>query len=326
MKIKKQFFSESKIGTVYRYLLENESLRVGVLTLGGILQSLSVRGREVVLGFEHADGYLQSSCYYGAIVGRCCGRRYDLQIGDRTFPLSKNENQAVHLHGGYRGFDKKLWEAETEQDTLLLSCTSPDGEEGYPGTLSVKVSYTLSENTLTVRYKAVSDRDTAVNLTNHAYFNLNGLGKTIVDHTICIPSKAVSVCDERHVPNGRRFSVEETALDLQTPKRIGDCLGDPLLAPYGGFDHNYLLQKPNGVSKAATVSGKDLTMEVWTDQPCLQFYTANDAHSVPMRGLSEQFPHRAFCLETQQEPCSVGICKAGACYQTVTEFRFSAAT
>ncbi len=322
MNIQKQFFSDSPNGAVYRYILENETLRVGILTLGGIVQSLSFHGKETVLGFEDANGYLQSSCYYGAIVGRCCGRQYDLTVGDSVFPLSKNENGAVHLHGGFHGFDRKLWQAETEQNALVLSCTSPDGEEGYPGTLSVRVRYLLSENTLAIRYEAISDRDTAVNLTNHTYFNLNGLGGTVEDHTVCIPSRFVSVCDGRHVPTGEHFPVAGTVLDLQTPRRIGDCLNNPMLALYGGFDHTYLLQKQGGVSQAALVSGKDLSLEVWTDQPCLQFYTANDAHDAPMRALPSQFSHRAFCIETQKEPCSVGVCKAGVRYQTVTEYRF----
>lgn len=327
-------FSDSRLGPVEGYRLSNGELSVTVLSLGGIVQQILYRGKELVCGFDHADAYLDSTCYYGAVVGRCCNRMRSLRIGETEYALSQNENGTNQLHGGFTGFDKKLWNAEigdlSHGDALSLSCFSPDGEEGYPGNLQVRATYQLAGSALAIRYEAISDRDTAVNLTNHSYFNLDGPGGTILEHRLNLDADRISVCDGLHIPTGEYLPCEGTPFDFRTAKRIGQEIhaDHPQLTPWGGYDNNFLLRKPepNAFSLAARVEGKEVGMEVWTDRSCVQLYTSNDEHDAPMRGVGKQIRHRAFCLETQDEPNAVNFgapyLRAGESYKAATTFRF----
>lgn len=327
-------FSDSRLGPVEGYRLRNGELDVTVLSLGGIVQAIRYRGKDLVCGFDNADAYLDSTCYYGAIVGRCCNRMRSLRIGETEYAISRNENGTNQLHGGFTGFDKKLWTAEigdsSHGDAISLSYVSSDGEEGYPGNLRVRVTYQVTDSALAIRYEAISGRDTAVNLTNHSYFNLDGPGGTVLEHRLMLNADRISVCDGLHIPTGESLSCEGTPFDFRTAKTIGKDIGrnHPQLTPWGGYDNNFLLCKPepNAFTLAARAEGKEIGMEVWTDRSCVQLYTSNDEHDVPMRGVGRQIRHRAFCLETQEEPNAVNFgapyLHAGEAYKAATTFRF----
>ncbi len=327
-------FSDSRLGPVDGYRLRDGDLTVTVLSLGATVRQVRYRGKELVCGFSDADAYLNSTCYYGATVGRCCNRMSALRLGGTAYPLSRNENGTNQLHGGFAGFDRKRWTASVTEDGLTLSCVSPDGEEGYPGELRASVTFSVREDTLSLRYAAVSDKDTAVNLTNHAYFNLDGPGGTVLDHTLFLDADAVSVCDGLHLPTGEHLPVDGTPFDFRTRHPIGRDIAcaHPQLTPWGGYDNNFLLRKPvpHAFSLAARVEGKEIGMELFTDRSCVQFYTANDEHAQPMDGMERQIRHRAFCLETQEEPnaCNFDppsdalLLKAGERYEARTSYRF----
>lgn len=324
-------FSESRLGSVTGYRLSNDELTVTVLSLGGIVQQILYRGKDLVCGFDHADAYLDSTCYYGATVGRCCNRMRSLRIGETAYALSRNENGTNQLHGGFMGFDKKIWHAEIcDGDVLSLSYVSPDGEEGYPGNLRVRVTYQVTDSALAIRYEAVSDRDTAVNLTNHSYFNLDGPGGTVLDHRLFLEADRISICDALHIPTGEYLPCGGTPFDFRSGKPIGQDIHafHPQLTPWGGYDNNFLLRKcaQDGSSPAARVEGREIGMQVWTDRSCVQLYTANDEHDAPMKNGARQIRHRAFCLETQEEPNGVNFgasyLRAGEPYEAATTFRF----
>ena len=327
-------FSDSRLGPITGYRLSSDELTVTVLSLGGIVQQILYRGKDLVCGFDNADAYLDSTCYYGAIVGRCCNRMRSLRIGETEYTLSQNENGTNQLHGGFTGFDKKIWQAEISDlshgDALTLSSVSPGGEEGYPGNLQVRVTYQVVGSALSIRYEAVSDRDTAVNLTNHSYFNLDGPGGTVLDHRLFLDADRISICDALHIPTGDYLPCEGTPFNFRTAKPIGQDIyaSHPQLTPWGGYDNNFLLRKssPGGFSLAARVEGKEIGMEVLTDRSCVQLYTSNDEHDAPMKNGTPQIRHRAFCLETQDEPNAVNFgapfLPAGKPYEAATAFRF----
>lgn len=323
-------FSESRLGPVTGYRLSSDELTVTVLSLGGIVQQILYRGKELVCGFDSADAYMSSTCYYGAVIGRCCNRMRSLHIGETEYALFQNENGTNQLHGGFTGFDKKIWSAEISDDSLSLSCFSPDGEEGYPGNLQVRVTYRVEGGDLVIRYDAISDRDTAVNLTNHSYFNLDGPGGTVLDHRLYLNADRISVCDGLHIPTGDYLPCEGTPFDFRTAKPIGLDIhaSHPQLTPWGGYDNNFLLckQSPGEFALAARAEGKENGMEVWTDRSCVQLYTSNDEHDAPMKNGARQIRHRAFCLETQEEPNAVNFgaacLRAGELYEAATTFRF----
>ena len=329
MSVKKFFFSDSKVGPVDGYVLENEQVSLTVLSLGGIIQKYIYRGKDIVCGFDTADEYLASTCYYGALIGRYCNRLKVLTIEGVSYPLTMNEKGKNQLHGGFVGMDKKIWDVEAKDNALVLTCTAKDGEEGFPGNITVKVTYTLKNTDLVLDYEAVSDKDTAVNLTNHSYFNLDGIGGNILDHKAYIPSWFISECDELHIPTGKQIPCWGTALDFNLPKPIGQDIKaeHPQLTPWGGYDNNYILRKSEKLSLAARIEGKEIVLEVLTDQPCLQFYTSNDIPKTPMKYGLPQVHHRAFCVETQQEPNAVNFdgtyLKAGEVFRSRTIFRLS---
>jgi len=292
------------------YTLENQAgIKVKILNYGGIISELHVPNKDqqnvdVVLGFDSFLPYLNKHPYFGAIIGRYANRIAEgsFKIDKRTYRLTKNFGKH-QLHGGVDGFDKKIWYAETfqseQQVSLKLSYLSKHGEEGFPGNLAVTVMYSLNKNNeLKISYQALTDKDTPVNLTNHSYFNLAGKG-TILNQDIQIFSEAVLQTDQDLIPTGSILSVNNTHLDLRTPKNMGQLLQNQ------SFDHAYILSNSfkNMVLVAKAVCPENgIKMEVLSNKPSIQFYTPNFEQKI--MGKNDQFyeGRAAFCLETQHYP------------------------
>lgn len=322
MSISRIPFGSTQAGTpVDRITMTNHSgASVSLITYGGTLTEIRVPDRhgiftDVCLGYASLADYERAPAYLGALVGRYANRiaRGHFELDGQSYQLACNEG-ANHLHGGHVGFDKKVWAAEcseqAESDIVTLHYTSADGEEQFPGTLTVSVTYTWSdENALTLRYHACSDRKTVINLTNHAYFNLAGHhAGSIENHWIRIVADAFTPVDAECLPTGELAPVEGTPFDLRALRRIGEGIGKQheQLHFGHGYDHNFVLMgQGEGVRKASEVydpaSGR--CMETFTDLPGLQFYAGNmleipfeakdHAHYTARCGL---------CLETQYYP------------------------
>lgn len=324
---------------VTAYRLENAAgASVTVLDYGATIQSLSVPNAaggftDVVLGYDTVTEYEDNGGFLGATIGRVGNRigGASFQLGGRTYALARNDGPN-HLHGGRRGFDKRMWEAELRDDSLVFSRLSPDGEESYPGDLQVEVTFTLTEdNALRIAYDAVASQDTLVNLTNHSYFNLNG-GGTVLHHTLQVLAHRFTENDDGCLPTGRLLPVEGTPFDFRTPKTIGADIGrdDEQLRRGGGYDHNYVLAGPRAVVLRGDQSGIVLTVD--TDQPGMQLYTANTLTQRPGKGGTTMGPRDAVCLETQLFPDGIHrygfpspILRAGQKMHSETVFSFTLA-
>jgi aldose 1-epimerase len=336
---------------VQLFTLKNAAgMELSVTNYGGIITNLNVpdaNGKfdDVVLGFDNLDGYLGSHPYFGAIVGRYANRiakaRFTLNGKEYVLAVNNGENA---LHGGLKGFDKKVWQAEEVTTSngpgLRLTYVSPDGEEGYPGNLTVTVTYSLTNrNEVQIDYRATTDADTVLNLTNHTYFNLKGAGRgTILDHEVLIDADRFTPVDSGLIPTGEFRSVEGTPFDFRTSTPIGERIDadDEQIKLGGGYDHNFLINgSTNELRLAARVKEPTTgrVMEVLTDQPGMQFYTGNflDGSIVGKQGIAygKRF---GFCMETQHYPDSpnkpvfpTAVLKAGDTFTSTTVFRFSTA-
>lgn len=330
-------------GEVKLFTLRNASgMEVKVTNWGGYIVSLKVADKkgefaDVTLGFDSLDGYLGRNPFFGCIAGRYANR-----IGHAKFTLdgveySVTANSGKHqLHGGKEGFDKKLWTAKEVKDGVELSYTSADGEEGYPGTLQCRVTYTLTEdNGLRLDYAATTDKPTVLNLTNHAYFNLAGEGSgDILGHVLMIPTDKITATDDDLIPTGEIASIQGTPLDFTSPHAIGERIGadyKPLIQGIG-YDHNYVLSG-SGMKLAATVkdpaSGRVMTVR--TTEPGVQLYTGNHLNGVPGKGGHIYAKRHGFCLETQHYPDSPNhpgfpttTLRPGETFQSTTIYQFSA--
>ena len=320
----KELFGKKKCGCeVYSYTLKNTyGASVKIITLGGTIVSVNVPDKEgnfadVVCGYDDVESYLTNGGYQGALIGRFGNRisNSTFNIDGIDYNLYNNEGNN-HLHGGKEGFDKKIWDAkcwEIEGTMYLeLSLFSKDGEEGYPGNLSVKVLYSFDDkNTLSINYKASTDKKTVLNLTNHAYFNLAGYDcASIKDHSLWINSEKITPVNDNLIPVGVEKSILDTAFDFTTEKMICKDIDndDEQLKIGKGYDHNFVLNYDGTVKHQATlrdtVSGR--VMKMYTNQPCVQIYTANciDESGSPFKGGVSQKKRCAVCLETQHAPDS----------------------
>lgn len=306
---------------VASFTLTNASgASVTALDYGGIITSVRVPDRsgkldDVVLGYDTLEGYLKDNSHYGAVVGRygnrIGGARFTLD--GQTYELAAN-NGPNSLHGGRKGFDKYVWKAEPfEREGLagvMLTHTSPDGDEGFPGALSVSMTYTFNDrNELTIDYEATTDKATVLNLTNHSYFNLGGDGSgDVLGHRLTVNADRYTPVDEYLIPTGELASVAGTPLDFRTATAMGDRIADPGLKPATGYDHNYVINRADASAVlAARVddpnSGRWL--EVFTTEPGVQLYTANHLDgSKAARAGRVYGRYGAFCLETQHYPDS----------------------
>lgn len=327
-------------------LRNRAGITVRAITYGGIIVSLFTPDRagvldDIVLGFDTLDGYLGDSPYFGAIIGRCGNRiahgRFTLDGVE--YQLAKN-NGPNHLHGGIRGFDKVVWGARTfERDDaagVVLSYTSPDGEEGYPGRLDATVTYTLNDrNELVVDYAATTDAPTVVNLTQHSYFNLGHAGSDVLAHELLIDADAIIPVDATLVPTGEVMGVEGTPFDFRVATAIGARIdaGHSQLKVAGGYDHTFVLgpatREPRRAAFAcAPSSGR--TLEVASTEPGVQLYTGNFLNGSIRGEGGVVYPHRGgFCLETQHFPDAPNqprfpsiVLRPGERYESRTVFRF----
>lgn len=324
--------------------LENGGLSCEILTYGGALRCLNVPGRngrsvDVVLGFDSLEDYMEQTGFLGALIGRFGNRigNAEFKLDGKRYELFKNDG-ANHLHGGRRGFDKRIWKIEARDDTkLALSLVSEDGEEGYPGRLEVYVLYELKEDALEISYRAFSDADTLCNLTNHAYFNLSGHDSgTVEKQLIKINASHYTPTDAGLIPTGEIADVTGTPMDLREPVVIGERadLDFEALRFGGGFDHNYAIDGADGTLRLAAVAESretGIVLETWTTLPGVQFYSGNGMAGLPKGKNGAPYDRRwGFCLETQVYPDAPhhanfpsALLKKGAEYRTKTVYRFA---
>ena len=309
---------------VSAFILKNANgVSVQILDLGGVIASLEVPDSsgnfaDVIAGFDYPQPYLDGAGYMGAIVGRFANRisGASFSVDGVNYSLAKNNGNNA-IHGGLFGFDKKIWETDysigLKDSKLILSTYSPDGEEGYPGRVEVNVTYTLNDqNQLVIDYSATSDKTTIINLTNHAYFNLDGHGAgSILEHEVIINANRFTPIDESSIPTGAILEVVGTPFDFRQRKAIGlEIESEDQQINFGsGYDHNFVIDHSElgDISLAAEVyspnSGR--VMKVYTDQPGVQFYTGNFLNSTLVGKDGAVYGRRsAFCLETQHFPDS----------------------
>jgi aldose 1-epimerase len=349
--IKKEAFGKTREGqAVDLYTFSNaKGMEVRAMTYGGIILSIKAPDRsgkfdDVTLGFDSLEPYLSAPPYFGALIGRYGNRigKARFKIDGKEYKLAVN-NGPNSLHGGLKGFDKVVWQAESfdkpEGVGVAFSYTSPDGEEGYPGTLKSTVTYTLTDkNELILDYHATTDKATPVNLTNHTYFNLAGPGvRDILDHQMMINADNTTPVDSTLIPTGEIKSVQGTPFDFRKPTAIGARIdANDQQIKYGpGYDHNFVInRKGPGLVLAARVveptTGR--VMEVSTTEPGIQFYTGNFLDGTLAGKGGHVYKRRfAFCLETQHFPDSPNkpkfpstILKPGETYTSQTVYAFSA--
>lgn len=323
-------------------LSNDHGVAVKIINYGGIIVAVNVPDRDgklgdVVLGHDSLEGYLDRSRYFGALVGRYANRiaRGRFHLNGIEYQLATN-NGPNHLHGGLRGFDKVVWNAAANDDALQLTYLSRDGEEGYPGKVSVMVNYSLTDaNELRIEYFATTDKDTIINLTNHSYFNLAGTG-TVLDHQVTIHANAFTPVDETLIPTGELRAVAGTPMDFNLLTKIGARINidDEQLRNAGGYDHNFVLhtsekELTTGAEVYEPETGRVLTVS--TTQPGLQFYSGNFLNgSIVGKNGRAYKKHSGFCLETQHFPDSPNhpnfpstILRPGEQYHHLTVFKFS---
>ena len=310
--------------------LECGEMSAEILTYGATLRSLTVpdiNGTPVdtVLGYDSVDDYASRSGRLGATIGRFANRigGASFPLGGKVYNITKNRGDH-HIHGGNRGFDKRVWEISSlKDDSVTLRLTSPDGDEGYPGKLEAELTYVLTGKSLRLEYLAQSDSDTVCNLTNHSYFNLGG-SDTVEDHTVALPLGRYTEADSEGIPTGRILPAEGF-YDLRSPSRIGDRLKE------GGYDVNYLTDA-KGTCALAFCPRTGIHMRVDTDMPAMQFYTAGGLKDgTPGKGGSVYGRFSGMCFETQFCPDSPNrpefpscVLREGEEYRHTTVFSFEA--
>lgn len=347
--IQKSSYGKTREGQVTELftLTNRHGMQVVITNYGGRVTSILVPDRQgkladVVLGFDHPDGYLGSNPYFGALVGRYGNRiakgKFKLNGVEHKLAINNGENA---LHGGLKGFDKVTWTAKEfskNPPAVELTYVGQDGEEGYPGRLTAKVVYTLTDaNELRIDYTATTDKATVLNLTNHSYFNLGGEGHgDILKHEMMINADRFTPVDAGLIPTGELRKVEGTPFDFRKPTAIGARIhdNDEQLKLGGGYDHNFVLNRTgHGLTLAARVTDPESgrVMEVLTTQPGVQFYTGNFLDgTIHGKGGKVYGQRAAFCLETQHFPDSPNHpkfptteLKPGQAYHQTTTYRFS---
>jgi aldose 1-epimerase len=349
MSITKQDFGRMPDGQqVELYTLTNaRGMRASISTFGGALVSLIVPGPQgpvdVVLGYSDLDGYVNNSGHLGALIGRYANRiaHASFELDGVRYHLPKNNGDNC-LHGGPHGFDRVVWHVgsyslDPYNNSLELTYLSQDGDAGFPGNLTATAFYALDDaNQLSIAYRAVTDKDTVVNLTNHSYFNLAGAGNgDILDHEVAIYADHFTPTDAAAIPTGELRPVDGTPFDFRQPRRVGSRIDDldEQLKIGAGYDHNFVLNSTHGkLAMAAAVREpkSGLVMNVLTTEPGMQFYTANHLRAgLAGKGGKSYGPRTALCFETQHFPDSPNqpafpttVLRTGEVYKSLTVFEF----
>ena len=333
MGITKKYFGTADGQEIYLYTLANErGLEVSITNYGGAVVSLKTADRngsfaDVVLGYDTLEEYVENPRYFGGLIGRHANRigLGKFSLDGVEYQLTQN-NGANHLHGGERGFDKRVWRVKDDTTSLRLEYLSRDGEEGYPGNLTAEVTYTLScDNELKTEYHATTDRETIVNLTNHSYFNLAGHG-AILDHELTLYADGFTPVSSELIPTGEIKSVQDTNMDFREGRPIAT----------GGYDHNFVLMNYDGSLRHAARlyepnSGR--VLEILTTEPGMQFYSGNFLDgSLTGKGGAVYHQYTGLCLEPQQFPDAPNhanfpstVLRPGEVYKHTSVYRFSCA-
>jgi aldose 1-epimerase len=344
-KVSKQAAGTADGQPIDMYTLQDGKITVRILSYGGIVQSIDAPDRggktaNIVLGFDGLDGYVKTGNkpYMGAIIGRYANRIAGgtFQLNGKTYQVPKNDGDNA-LHGGINGFNKKIWTGKQIENGVELTYVSKNGEEGFPGTLTTTVRYTLKGNELRIEYTATTDADTVLNLTNHSYFNLKGQGNgDILGHEMKINAHRYTPVDKNLIPTGELAPVAGTPFDFLKPTAIGARIDadNEQLKLARGYDQNWVLEGDGKVAVAAEAyeptTGR--VLEVLTDQPGIQFYTGNFLDGSVTGTDGKVYNKRyAFCLETQHYPDSPNHPKfptaelePGQTFRSTTIYRFSA--
>ncbi|MGI5888540.1 MAG: aldose epimerase family protein [Oscillospiraceae bacterium] len=343
MNITKDKFGTSGSGIpVYIFTIENKSgAKVSVINYGAAVQEICVPDREghirnVCLGYPTLEDYQNGGDFFGAVIGRYANRieGAGFYLGGRRYTLEANEGRNT-LHSGPDGYNRRLFDCEEIEDGVKFSLESRDGDQGFPGRLRLGVTYTLSDDcTFSITYRAESDQDTVVNLTNHTYFNLNGAGSgTILDHEVLINSEEYTEIGEDLIPTGKLIGVSGSCMDFRAWKRVGDGINDPCMQMRyaGGYDHNFSLNEhePGAVCGGARSNESGIVMTFSTDRPGVQFYSGNNISST--EGNGGRYRKRCgLCFETQMFPDSPNhgefpsaVLKKGDVLESRTSYHFS---
>lgn len=333
--------------SVKLYVLENKDLKLAITNYGGRFVGLWVpdkmgRPTDVVVGMGSVKGFIEASePYFGATIGRVGNRiaRGKFSLGGTEYTLPTNNGQNT-LHGGHQGFQYVVWDAkQPDPHTLILQYLSKDMEEGFPGNLNVEVTYSLTDNNaVRMEYRATTDKTTVVNLTNHAFFNLNGEGAgTILNHSLQLFSETFTPVDSGLIPTGELRKVEGTPFDFREPHTIGERIetSNGQLKNGGGYDHNFVLNGTleNGMNHAAKIMGDKtgIVMDIYTEEPGIQFYSGNFMESKnTFKSRAKDDFRTAFALETQHFPDAPNqpdfpsiVLRPRETYHTVSEYKFS---
>ena len=339
MSVTKRLFgrlSDGREVTCFK-ITDESGTQAEILDYGVAIRTLKVFDKnnnlsDVVLGYDTIEEYVNNDGYFGAVVGRFGNRIRDgkFTLNGKEYTLATN-NGPNHLHGGKIGFNKYIWNSKVLENGVEFSILSPDGDEGYPGNLNVTVTVTLVGSELKISYRAVSDEDTIINLTNHTYFNLNDTKGKIYDYLLTVNADSFTINDANGLPTGEIVPGENTAMDFRTEKTIGERIGseDISVKLFGGYDSNFILSSNTAAVVRCVESG--ITMTVVTDQPGMQFYTANKTSERNGKNGLKYGRHSGFCMETQHYPDSINhpewptcILKAGEEFKSSTTYSFSA--
>lgn len=341
---KAPFGTDTEGTPVEIYTLDDGTIQARIMTYGGVIVSLKTPDRngkmaDIVNGLDSLGGYEGKVPYFGALIGRYANRiaHGEFKLDGKTYTLPKNDGDNT-LHGGTRGFDKVVWKAKEIENGIELTHVSPDGDQGFPGTLTAVVHYTLVGDTLKIDYSATTDKDTVVNLTNHSYFNLAGQGSgDILKQEMMINASHYTPVNANLIPTGKIAPVAGTPFDFRKLTPIGARINqdNEQLKLAKGYDDNWVLDKPAakmGFAAEAYDPGSGRVLKVYTTQPGIQFYTGNFLDGTITGKDGKVYSHRsAFCLETQHYPNTPNEpsfpsaeLKPGERYHQVTEFKFTA--
>lgn len=320
----KEFYGHTNGKDIYKYTIKNANLQMSVINYGAIIEDLTFidlnnQNVSLVLKRNTLDEYIADRSYLGAVIGRFCNRIENgrFMLNGVKYQVTQNQKGNL-LHGGEQGFNKKVWQVKQVTDnSITLFYQSVDGEEGFPGNLDTTVKYTLtSENKLQIEYFATTDKDTIVNLTNHTYFNVNGIENTTEGIELQIDSDNITAVDSNRIPHGDLTEVRGTLFDFNQKREFNcDLSGNQILSARGHYDENFVLNG-QGIRRIAQISSKNtgIVMQVITDQPCMQIFSGNS---------------KGIALETQGYPNSINcplfpspILRKGEVYKTITEYAF----